>query len=258
MSVRQGSLPRRLAPAETWEAAIALQFLSRRPQGDGYRIVPSVHTSGFASRLRGDKQKLPTMNAREGKRNPEVDAYLRKATNWQQEMAKLRGISLGCGLTEELKWGKPCYTFQGSNVVIIQGFKESCALLFAKGALLKDPHHLLEKPGENTQAARRIPFTNVGEIKESILKAYIEEAVEVEKSGRDVEYKKISEFTIPEELQKRFDKNRALKTAFQALTPGRQRGYLLYFSSAKHSKTREARVEKCMPRILKGKGLNDE
>jgi uncharacterized protein YdeI (YjbR/CyaY-like superfamily) len=143
-------------------------------------------------------------------------------------------------------------------VVIIQGFKEFCALLFAKGALLKDPQHLLERPGENTQAARRIPFTSVREIKESVLKAYIQEAVEVERSGRDVKYKKISEFTIPEELQKRFDKNRALKNAFQALTPGRQRGYLLYFSAAKQSKTREARVGKCLPRILQGKGLNDE
>ena len=198
------------------------------------------------------------MNAREGKRNPAVDEYLRKAPKWRQEMAKLREIILGCQLTEELKWGKPCYTFQESNVVIIQGFKEFCALLFAKGALLKDPHHLLKKPGENTQAARRIPFTSVREIKESILKAYIQEAVDVERSGRDVEYKKISEFTIPGELQNRFDKNRALKTAFQALTPGRQRGYLLYFSAAKQSKTREARVEKCVPRILKGKGLDDE
>jgi uncharacterized protein YdeI (YjbR/CyaY-like superfamily) len=198
------------------------------------------------------------MNSKKDKRNPAVDAYLREATKWQQEMAKLRAVILGCGLTEELKWGKPCYTFQESNVVIIQGFKDFCALLFAKGALLKDPLHLLEKPGENTQAARRIPFTRVGEIKESILKAYIQEAVELEKSGREVTYKKLSEFALPEELQKRFNKDRALKAAFQALTPGRQRGYLLYFAGAKQSKTREARIEKCMPQIIKGKGLNDE
>jgi uncharacterized protein YdeI (YjbR/CyaY-like superfamily) len=188
--------------------------------------------------------------------NPKVDRYLRRAKKWQKEMEKLRRISLACGLTEELKWGKPCYTFQQSNVVIIQGFKEFCALLFCKGALLKDRHGILKKFG--WQAARRIPFTNVREIveMEPILKAYIHEAIEAEKAGLKVNYKKNPE-PIPEELQKKFDEVPALKTAFAALTPGRQRGYILYFSAAKQSKTRESRVEKCMQQILKGKGLND-
>ena len=191
------------------------------------------------------------------KMNPKVDGYLRKAKRWQKEMEQLRRISLGCGLTEELKWGKPCYTFQDSNVVIIQGFKDFCALLFCKGALLNDPNGILKKFG--WQAARRIPFTNVREIveMEPILKAYIHEATEAEKAGLKVTYKKNPE-PIPEELQNKLDEVPALKTAFNALTPGRQRGYILYFSGAKQSKTRESRVEKCMPPILKGKGLNDQ
>jgi uncharacterized protein YdeI (YjbR/CyaY-like superfamily) len=190
--------------------------------------------------------------------NPKVDGYLRKAKKWQEEMEKLRMISLGCGLTEELKWGKPCYTFQKSNIVIIQGFKEFCALLFCKGALLNDANGILEKPGENTQAARRIPFTNVREIveMEPILKAYIHEAIEAEKAGLKVNFKKNPE-PIPEEFQNKLDEIPALKAAFDALTPGRQRGYILYFSAAKQSKTRESRVEKCLQQILKGKGLND-
>jgi uncharacterized protein YdeI (YjbR/CyaY-like superfamily) len=189
-----------------------------------------------------------------------VDGYLRKAKKWQAEMEKLRRISLGCGLTEELKWGKPCYTFQKSNIVIIQGFKESCALLFCKGALLNDPNGILEKPGENTQAARRIRFIKVREIveMEPILKAYIYEAIAAEKAGLEVNYKKTSEFVIPEEFKNKLDKIPALKTAFEALTPGRQRGYILYFSAPKQSKTRESRVEKCMQQILNGKGLNDQ
>ena len=189
--------------------------------------------------------------------NPEVDGYLRKAKKWQAEMEKLRMISLGSGLTEELKWGKPCYTFQKSNIVIIQGFKEFCALLFCKGALLNDANGILKKPGENTQAARRIPFTNVREIVEMeiILKAYIYEAIEVEKAGLKVTLKKNPE-PIPEELQNKLDEIPALKKAFAALTPGRQRGYILYFSAAKQSKTRESRVKKCMQQILNGKGLN--
>ena len=188
--------------------------------------------------------------------DPKVDIYLSKAKKWQEEMEQLRTIILDCGLTEELKWGKPCYTFQGSNIVIIQGFKEFCALLFCKGALLKDPNGVLKKFG--WQAARRIPFTKVREIgeMEPILKAYIYEAIEAEKAGLEVNLKKNPE-PIPEEFQNRLDKIPALKTAFDALTPGRQRGYILYFSGAKQSKTREARVEKCMPQILNGKGLND-
>ena len=188
--------------------------------------------------------------------NPKVDEYLRKAKKWQAEMETLRRISLDCGLTEELKWGKPCYTFQKSNIVIIQGFKEFCALLFCKGALLTNPKGILKKFG--WQAARRIPFTNVREIveMEPILNAYIHEAIETERAGLKVNFKKDPE-PIPEELQKKLDEIPALKTAFEALTPGRQRGYVLYFSAAKQSKTRESRVEKWLPQILKGKGLND-
>src|SRR6266480_737679 len=190
------------------------------------------------------------------KMNPEVDEYLRKAKKWQAEMKKLRRISLDCGLTEELKWGKPCYTFQKSNIVIIQGFKEFCALLFCKGALLNDPKGILKKFG--WQAARRIPFTNVREIAEiePVLKAYINEAIEVEKAGLKVNFKQNPE-PVPEEFQNKLGESPALKAAFDALTPGRQRGYILYFSGAKQSKTRESRVEKCMRRILNGKGLND-
>jgi len=190
------------------------------------------------------------------KMNPKVDEYLRKTRKWQEEMKKLRRISLDCGLTEELKWGKPCYTFQTSNIVIIQGFKEFCALLFCKGALLKDPNGILKKFG--WQAARRIPFTNVREIveMEPILKAYIHEAIEVEKAGLEVNFKKNPE-PIPEELQNKLDQIPALKTAFDALTPGRQKAYVLYFSAPKQSKTRGSRVEKCMQQILNGKGLDD-
>ena len=191
--------------------------------------------------------------------NPKVDGFLRKAKKWQEEFEKLRMIILDCGLTEELKWGKPCYTFQKSNIVLIHGFKEYCALLFFKGALLKDANGILIQQTENVQAARQIRFTNVREIVEMkpILKAYINEAIEVEKAGLKVNFKKTSEFIIPEEFQNKLDESPALKTAFDALTPGRQRGYLLYFSAAKQSKTRESRVEKCMQQILNGKGLND-
>ena len=192
------------------------------------------------------------------KMNTKVDIYLSKAKKWQEELEKLRMIILDCQLTEELKWGKPCYTFQESNIVIIQGFKEYCALMFCKGALLNDPNGILEKPGENTQASRRIPFTNVREIveMEPILKAYIYEAIEAEKAGLEVNFKKNPE-PIPKEFQNKLDEIPALKTAFYALTPGRQRAYILYFSATKQSKTRESRVEKCMRQILNGKGLND-
>jgi uncharacterized protein YdeI (YjbR/CyaY-like superfamily) len=191
--------------------------------------------------------------------NSKVDVYLRNAKKWRKELEKLRTIILDCQLTEELKWGKPCYTFRKSNIVIILPLKEYCALLFCKGALLNDVKGILIKPGENTQAARQIRFTNLREIveMETILKAYIHQAIEVEKAGLEVNYKKTTEFVIPEELQRKLDEITALKTAFAALTPGRQRGYLLYFSAAKQSKTRESRVEKCMPQILNGKGLND-
>ena len=191
------------------------------------------------------------------KMNP-VDAFLSEAPKWRQEMGKLRTIILGCGLTEELKWGKPCYTFRESNVLIIQGFKEYCALMFCKGALLKDPKGILKKPGESTQAARQIRFTHVREIvgMNPVLKAYIQEAIAAEKAGLKVNFKKNPE-PIPQELQSKLDEIPALKTAFAALTPGRQRAYILYFSAAKQSQTRQSRVEKCLKQILKGKGLND-
>jgi uncharacterized protein YdeI (YjbR/CyaY-like superfamily) len=192
--------------------------------------------------------------------NPKVDAFLRKTEKWQQEMKKLRTILLDCGLTEEFKWGKPCYTFQEKNIVLIIGLKESCMLLFCQGALLKDSKRILIRPTENTQAARQIRFNHVRDISkmEPVLKAYLQEAIEAEKAGLKVSYKKIAEFKIPEEFQDQLDRRPALKTAFKALTPGRQRAYLLHFSAPKQSKTRSARVDKCMPQILDGKGLNDE
>jgi uncharacterized protein YdeI (YjbR/CyaY-like superfamily) len=191
--------------------------------------------------------------------NPKVDFYFSKAKQWQKEYEKLRKIVLDCGLTEELKWGCPCYTFQKSNIVLIHGFKEYCALLFFKGALLNNAHGLLIQQTENVQAARQIRFTNVKEIsgKEAILKAYIFEAIEVEKAGLKVELKKTTEFNMPEEFQNTLDEKPALKKAFEALTPGRQRAYLLYFSAPKQSKTRESRVENSVEQILNGKGLND-
>ncbi|MFX1477764.1 MAG: YdeI family protein, partial [Promethearchaeota archaeon] len=193
------------------------------------------------------------------KMNPKVDEYLSKVEKWHEEMKKLRMIILDCGLTEELKWGKPCYTFQKSNIVIIQGFKGYCALMFFNGVLLKDTNGLLIKPGEHTQAGRQIRFTNVRGIveMEPILKTYIDEAVEVEKAGLKVNFKKTTDFIIPEEFQSKLDEIPTLKTAFDALTPGRQRAYLFYFSQPKQSKTRESRIEKCMQKILNGKGLND-
>jgi uncharacterized protein YdeI (YjbR/CyaY-like superfamily) len=191
--------------------------------------------------------------------NPKVDGFLRRAKEWREEFEILRKIILDCQLTEELKWGKPCYTFQQSNVVVIQGFKEYCALMFFKGALLEDPDGILIQQTENVQAARQIRFTSVREIAqmEPILKAYIQEATKVEKAGLKVKLKKTSDFAIPEEFQERLDAFPAVKTAFDALTPGRQRGYLFYFSKPKQSKTRKSRVEECVQRILDGKGLND-
>ena len=191
--------------------------------------------------------------------NPKVDFYFSKSQKWQEELDQLRRIVLDCGLTEELKWGVPCYTFQKSNIVLIHVFKEYCALLFFKGALLNDANGILVQQTENVQAARQIRFTNVREIVKMvpILKAYIYEAIEVEKAGLKVNLKKASEFAIAEEFQNKLDELPALKTAFYALTPGRQRAYLLYFSAPKQSKTRESRVENSMQQILNGKGLND-
>jgi uncharacterized protein YdeI (YjbR/CyaY-like superfamily) len=191
--------------------------------------------------------------------NPKVDFFFSKAKQWQKEFEKLRMIVLACGLTEELKWGCPCYTFHESNIVLIHGFKEYCALLFMKGAILNDAHQILIQQTENVQSARQIRFTNIAEIveMEPILKTYIFEAIEVEKAGLKVPLKKAAEFKIAEEFQKKLDEIPALKTAFNALTPGRQRAYLLHFSQPKQSKTREARVEKYMQPILDGKGLTD-
>jgi len=191
--------------------------------------------------------------------NPKVDFYFTKAKMWQQELGKLRKIVLDCPLTEELKWGVPCYTFEKSNIVLIHVFKEYCAMLFVKGALLKDARGILITQTENTQAARQIRFTNLQEIEElePVIKAYIHEAIEVEKSGLKVNFKKTTEFAMPEEFQNKLDELPALKTAFEALTPGRQRAYFLHFSAPKQSKTRASRVEKCIQQILNGKGLND-
>ena len=191
--------------------------------------------------------------------NPNVDWYFTKATKWQKEIEKLREIVLDCDLIEELKWGCPCYSYQKKNIVLIHVFKEYCAVLFFKGALLKDTKGILVQQTENVQAARQVRFTSLQQIvkMEKVLKAYIYEAVEVEEAGLKVPLKKTQEFKMSEEFQIKLDKLPALKKAFYELTPGRQRGYLLYFSSAKQSKTREARIEKYMPHILEGRGLDD-
>lgn len=192
--------------------------------------------------------------------NPKVDAYLRRAKKWRPEMQELRRILLDTELTEELKWRAPCYTHAGRNIVLFGGFKDYCMLNFIKGALLKDARRVLLKPGENTQVSRVIRFTSVPDVValEPILRAYVREAIEVEKSGLKVKLKKITERKAPAELDAAFAASPALKTAFRALTPGRQRAYLLHFSAAKQSQTRESRIEKCRRRILQGKGLNDE
>ncbi|MFP7171766.1 YdeI/OmpD-associated family protein [Terribacillus halophilus] len=192
--------------------------------------------------------------------HPKVDEFLSKADQWKEEYIALRNIVRDCELTEEFKWKHPCYTFEGKNIVLIHGFKEYCALLFHKGALLKDTHGILIQQTENVQAARQIRFTNVQEItdKEAILKDYIHQAVEVEKAGLEVAFKKETDYIIPEELHDKFHEIPALKAAFEALTPGRQRAYILYFSQAKQAKTRQSRVEKYVKHILDGKGLNDK
>jgi len=191
--------------------------------------------------------------------NPKVDWFFAKDTKWQKEYEKLRTIVLDCGLMEELKWGCPCYVFEKTNVVLIHGFKDYCAWLFFKGALLNDPNGILIQQTENVQSARQIRFTTIKEIvkMEKVLKSYIYEAIEVERVGLKVKLKKTSDFKMPEEFKKQLDKKAGLKKAFEALTPGRQRAYIFYFSQAKQSKTREARVEKYLKQIMSGKGLED-
>jgi len=191
--------------------------------------------------------------------NPKVDAFLDKAKRWREEIAALRSILLDCGLTEELKWNKPCYMLEGTNLALILPLKDHCVLLLPNGALLKDPEGILVAPTENTQAARQIRLTSLQEItrRKKVLKSYVQEAIAVEKAGMKVAYKKITDYTLPEELQKALDADSALNKAFKALTPGRQRAYMLHIAGAKQPKTREARVEKCAPQILAGKGMND-
>lgn len=206
---------------------------------------------------------LPSMQVQqrfgENGMNPEIDDFMDRQERWQKEFRKLRQIVLACGLAEELKWGQPCYTLGGKNVVIIHGFKDYCALLFIKGALMQDPQGLLIQQTEHVQAGRQIRFTAVAEIEalEATLRAYVQEAIRVETAGLQVEKKKTSDFPVPEEFQSRLDEDPALQSAFEALTPGRQRGYLFHFAQPKQSKTRASRVDKCIPRIFDGLGLDD-
>lgn len=195
-----------------------------------------------------------------GIRNTKIDPFFNKAKQWKEEFGKLREIVLDCELTEDFKWMHPCYTYNDKNVVLIHGFKDYCALLFHKGALLKDPHGILIQQTENVQAARQLRFTSAEQIDEMqlIIKTYIDEAIEVEKAGLQVEFKKTADYDVPEELENKFVEFPDLKTAFEALTPGRQKGYLYYFSGAKQSKTRESRIEKYIPHILNGKGIDDK
>ncbi|EMG28867.1 hypothetical protein X560_0270 [Listeria fleischmannii 1991] len=195
----------------------------------------------------------------EGKMNPKIDEYLSHVKQWYSESEKLRSILLDCGLTEELKWGKPCYTFDGKNIVIIQGFKAYLALLFFKGSLVQDPHHILVKTGENTIVGRQIRFTSLADVEklQEIIPQYIHDAIEVEKRGETVPKQEPKEIPIPPEFQEKLDEDATLKEAFFSLTPGRQRGYIRHFAEPKQSKTKIARIEKYIPKILSGKGLTD-
>ncbi|MEY2933967.1 MAG: hypothetical protein RL033_4716 [Pseudomonadota bacterium] len=189
--------------------------------------------------------------------HPKVDAFVSRAKTWPGEIQKLRLILLDCGLEEDLKWGKPCFSFEGKNVAIIQPFKEHCSLMFFKGALLEDSHGLLRSQGENTQSALRMEFTSEAQVKKAVLKSYVKQAIAVEQAGLTVDFKAKRELELPEELTVLLKKDRKLAKAFAALTPGRQRGYVMHFKGAKQSQTRSARIEKCMPNILAGKGMND-
>ena len=189
--------------------------------------------------------------------NPKVDAFIRSTKAWQPEVQKLRSILVGCGLQEELKWGKPCFMFEGANIAIIQPFKAHCALMFFKGALLEDTHGLLRSQGANTQSAKRLEFTSESQIKKSLVQSYVKQAIRVEKSGLEVEFQAKHELELPEELTDMLRADRKLAKAFHALTPGRQRSYVLHFAGAKQSQTRVARIERCIPKILAGKGIHD-
>ena len=189
--------------------------------------------------------------------NPKVDAFVSRAKTWRGEIEKLRSILLDCGLDEDIKWGKPCFSFDGKNVAIIQPFKEHCSLMFFKGALFKDTHKLLRSQGENTQSALRLEFTSEAQIKKAVLNSYVKEAIAVEKAGLKVEFKAKHELELPNELTQMLAKDRRLAKAFEALTPGRRRAYVMHFTGAKQSQTRTARIEKCIPQILAGKGMND-
>ena len=189
--------------------------------------------------------------------NPKVDAFVSRAKAWQGEIQKLRSILLDCGLDEDIKWGKPCFVFEGKNVAIIQPFKAHCSLMFFKGALFEDTHGLLRSQGENTQSALRLEFTSEAQVKKAVVASYVKQAILAEKSGLTVDFKAKRELELPEELTQILQKNRKLAKAFHALTPGRQRGYVMHFKGAKQSQTRTARIEKCIPAILAGLGMND-
>jgi len=189
--------------------------------------------------------------------NPKVDAFVSRTKVWQGEIKKLRSILLDCGLDEDIKWGKPCFAFEGKNVAIIQPFKAHCSLMFFKGALFEDTHGLLRSQGENTQSALRLEFTSEAQVKKAVVASYVKQAILVEKSGLAVDFKAERELELPEELTQILQKNRKLAKAFHALTPGRQRGYVMHFKGAKQSQTRTARIEKCIPKILAGLGMND-
>ena len=190
--------------------------------------------------------------------NPKVDAFVSRAKTWRAEIDKLRSVLLGCGLDEDIKWGKPCFSFEGKNVAIIQPFKGFCSLMFFKGALLEDTHGLLRSQGENTQSALRLEFTSEAQVKKTVLKSYVKQAIAVEQAGLEVDFKAKRELELPEELTQLLQKDRKLAKAFRALTPGRQRGYVMHFTAAKQSKTRTARIEKCVPKILAGLGMNEQ
>jgi uncharacterized protein YdeI (YjbR/CyaY-like superfamily) len=237
--------------------------MARRPGRDERRLsyngVNPLHLRGGETRTNAQAESHDRKGLDMSKANPKVDFYFNKADAWQKEVKKLRTIILACGLAEELKWGVPCYTLEGGNIVLIHVFKEYCAVLFFKGALLKDPKRVLVQQTKNVQSARQMRFTSVGEIVAlaPVLKDYVQEAIAAEQAGLKVSFKKTAEFQMPAEFRDRLSQMPALKEAFEALTPGRQRGYLLYFSAAKQSQTREARIDKCIDRIFDGMGLND-